>query len=1113
MSRSVRCWIVAAAAFAVSLLLLSAFGELHARGAAYLPAADLLSPGMLIAAHRPFLLAVALVALTVVLFDFGARDEQARIAGSLDARPATNLARVTGLLLAAVATVWFPLAVAAGLWHVLARLGVGQVGVGDAFEAAPIAAFLVLDLIPALFLWGAMLVFLAGALRHRLAAVAVAAPLLVAGIWFMSWMPGHLAPAWPDAEAYPHRAALLAAGAGIATFAATVQPRLDDRALATRIAGIVLLGAGLLVLGTVASVAQGRLELRGRWLAAHAALDRRSEDVDLEHVAGRVVIEPGEQLLVDVDLRLRRRAQALSSPLVLSLNPGMAVQRLTLAGAPAPWSHAMGVLTVDVPDSLASAETVLLSVRAAGTPDAAFAHLDEAMPAGASDSGHTYLGTEAALFDADYVALMPAVAWLPLVGVHVRRDEPPADFHTVDLTVETPSGWRVAGPGRGVSDADGIFVFRPTAPVRQTALLAARFHRRAIEAAGVAVQLLHVGSSAASIEQVADLEPFTTARLRELFRDADRWGLSYPYDGLSFVVVPQRLRVVGGGWRLAATQALPGIVLLRESNLRFSRFAKALRPYQGAQKYHLLESYFRHDSTGGNPYAGVVRNLLQTSAAGASGSSGSDAQALDFLLETVMNRLLAQGAADFSAHDFGAAARLTALIPNIYLSTMATEVAKAKADIESAPVPSSVWRRALAGPLSELNATSDPRAALGVLRLKCDALATLLFDLAGTTRTALAVAELRRRFAGTAFTTEDLREVLASFDADLGDHLDDWLHNAALPGFLISEVEVYAADGVGGPQYPIRFHVRNNEPVGGYAHFAYGSSYGRLKATYRSDPVYLAGRSSVEVGLLGRMDPDYLFMQPYLALNRTPAYVDLYHGRDRSPRDVEPLYGTRPSAWRPEEPSGLIVDDLDAGFRVVDTADIAEAIDGTASLPSYLPGTRAFDIWRMELPWAWRVFVDSTAALRRRFTAGSQSAGRWMRQELASAWGSYRRTAARAMAGDGDHAAVFAATLPSAGRWRLAYHLPDLAIQAPAGSRGPAVVQPSPTSTRQGIYDMTLVAGERRTPVAFDATLAGPGWNEVGEFDLPAGPVALAVSNRTSGESVVADAIRWSAEG
>ncbi len=47
------------------------------------------------------------------------------------------------------------------------------------------------------------------------------------------------------------------------------------------------------------------------------------------------------------------------------------------------------------------------------------------------------------------------------------------------------------------------------------------------------------------------------------------------------------------------------------------------------------------------------------------------------------------------------------------------------------------------------------------------------------------------------------------------------------------------------------------------------------------------------------------------------------------------------------------------------------------------------------------------------------------------------------------------------------------------------------------------------TTVDFDAASATPGWNEIDAFDLTAGPVRVAVSDETSGNAVVADAIRW----
>ena len=60
-----------------------------------------------------------------------------------------------------------------------------------------------------------------------------------------------------------------------------------------------------------------------------------------------------------------------------------------------------------------------------------------------------------------------------------------------------------------------------------------------------------------------------------------------------------------------------------------------------------------------------------------------------------------------------------------------------------------------------------------------------------------------------------------------------------------------------------------------------------------------------------------------------------------------------------------------------------------------------------------------------------------------------------------------------------------------------------------GTYNLRIVAGEQARPVPFDARVAVPGWNVIGTYDLPAGPVTVEVADATDGDVVVADAIRW----
>ena len=116
---------------------------------------------------------------------------------------------------------------------------------------------------------------------------------------------------------------------------------------------------------------------------------------------------------------------------------------------------------------------------------------------------------------------------------------------------------------------------------------------------------------------------------------------------------------------------------------------------------------------------------------------------------------------------------------------------------------------------------------------------------------------------------------------------------------------------------------------------------------------------------------------------------------------------------------------------------------------------------------------------------------------MSESFGKYRHTTARAPPGDGRASAVFRASLPTAGRWRIDYHLPE-ASDAFFGAR-----------VRHGLYRLTVVASGVAEVVEFDATAAPWGWNDLGTFELPAGEVSLVVSNETSGRAVFADAVRW----
>ena len=101
--------------------------------------------------------------------------------------------------------------------------------------------------------------------------------------------------------------------------------------------------------------------------------------------------------------------------------------------------------------------------------------------------------------------------------------------------------------------------------------------------------------------------------------------------------------------------------------------------------------------------------------------------------------------------------------------------------------------------------------------------------------------------------------------------------------------------------------------------------------------------------------------------------------------------------------------------------------------------------------------------------------------------------------GDGSAVAIFIADLPEPGRWRLDYHVPD---PHGLGFWGPSY-------GTLGTLAMTAIADGQEAEIAYDGASAEVGWNTIDEFVFISPNVRLEVSNRTDGEMVIADAIRW----
>ena len=1134
--RLARYWIFAVLSVLVSFLIYMQYAAMHGFASRFSATIGSMGPRYLMAEIGLYMVIIFVTGLIFLAFDVRARDIRERMVEVLDSRPVSNAEFLIGRTLGLVLMAWIPVLVFGLVVQAFGLIAISLgLPIGEPVEPYSLANF-TLYALSAFVMWCSVVVLLAVLIGNRLLVAVAALALFGLQIWSISQLPVYLQGllgAFPIALASDMTPVLLGDGqilqrlamwilaAGFLVLAVAFHPRRDDGSKARQVSfGAGLVALACVCIGIQASLAIDDVNQRSTWLSDHEA--RREEPrADLLTIEGSVIIDPGRQLELDLQVRLKAPIDKHLDVLLFTFNPGLTVEQISAGGKDVRWTHTSGLLEITLETPLAANAETIVTLVASGSPDTTFGYLDSAidlMTGSVVDIQLMLLGNQVSVFDSRYVALMPGSRWLPHAGSDVPGDDArthPADYFEVDLEVEVPADWLVAGPGRrqalAASGNRARFRFHPGAPLPEVGLLASRFERRAAEILGIEFELLFYPGHNRNLELFADAGGVIEERLEELLNDANNMGFSYPYGGFSLVESPANLRGYGGGWRMDTVQAMPGLMLLRETSFPTSRFEMEFRNPESLEnrdggllgaKLFAIERYFENDFSGGNLFFGASRNFLhfQTSA------TGEGALAINFVLDELVNLLLTGKRGYFSAHEFNK--QIGFLIGQTMMDIVTGRTdSVVDAVIRAAVDRPSVWDRALGTSLTELNPTDNPKQVLNVLALKCQAIANSIFDGLGRAKTAALVTEVLARYRGGHFTAADLERIAIDLDADLEPLIGDWLNAAALPGFLTSAVVVDRLvdneDGI--PRYQTRVHVRNDEPTPGLVRLRY-ATIARTDLQTGSDlrwettqPHRIAGYQSIEIGIVSSAPPTELWLQPYLALNRQDVRLTLPRIDEQARVNDEALIGAQLSLWYPNSNQfqmDIVVDDLDEGFSVAYDDLRADAPEGESSF--FLPE------------------IDMDQGLPE-FQGILGPPAVWSRSsDSPTSWGKYRRTVALVKSGTGDGRAVFTTALPHPGRWQLAYHIPEAtgnkAITARGTSaqrRGAGVGVQSSIPLNLGDYNLTLLAGGETYSLEFDGSVAEPGWNDLGQFELGEGEVQVVVTDETSGNVVIADAIRW----
>ncbi len=1103
--RLVRYWIFLTLALLSGLVIYLYYSVLHAFFSSYSATAAIIGPRFLISGMGLYYVGFFLFGLVFMAFDVRARDVRERMVEVLDARPITTpelvLGRFTAQLLAAWVPAWLMVALMQLLGFALPALGAP---IGEPLQPTSLVMFTVFMCLPAMAFGLALTYLVTLLVRNRLIAAVVTIGVLVGIIWasfkvspiasvfldlsgvYSVVFPSDILPSIVDLVGFLQRLGFLVAAFGLLALAVAVHPRLDGGSRRLRAAfgaGLMAVAAGLL--GAGAGLRASNLRQLDSWLGAHEA---RASEVrpDIIRIEATTDVDPGKAISVEAEIVIAAPAEMALDRVLLTLNPGLELHEVTTDGSDIAFEHSNGLLELDL--RLEPGTQRRVRVRYSGKPDIRFGYLDsvrtpERLPA--MESQLYILGYDRGLNDRRFVALMPAIAWLPLAGAAVESkgdfDLGP-DFFDVDLQVTVPDGWLAAGPGarhdQGTTDGRTAFRFSPGAPVDGAAVIASVFESFALDIEGLRLEILLTPGHLRTVETLSDARDAIRERVADRLQEFAEAGLAYPYDGFTIVEAPNALRGFGGGWRLGSVLSQPGMMLVRELGFPLARFDVPFRDESDWQDHEgglpqarleRLEEFFINDFSGGNLFTGAARSFCLTQCS----ARGPGREALDWSLDELGTLMMSDTRGYFSAHLFTPEmnAKIGQAIQGHLINGGGGHFADSLIEVFSSRP--AVWKAVLDTSPVDIDPWDDPQKAIDGLSLKSGTLAQVIYDDLGFEGSAALLASLRRDYAGGTFMLEDVVAAAEQQDPGLGRMIEDLLTTTNLPGLVGDRADAYRlADGDdGGARYQLNLVVRNDEATPGLFRVTYYVGADDDQEREESEPLRIDGRSAVRFSTVLTRPPTGVWVHPYLSLNRSSFRVPLPEVDETGVVETEPSEGVTVVEYEIADSNAVVVDDLDDGFEIIEGVERSGLRLGAkdrddAELDQGLP-------------------VEEFGPLPRV----------WSRASSATAYGRYRHTLAWMRKGKGESRAQFTGVVLKPGPWELEIHLPHK--------------QRFRVARNWGVWKMAVVQGDDRHEIDFDAGEAPRGWNLVDSFDLTGGEVTVEFSNETTGMIVVADAVRW----
>ncbi|MBN1158484.1 MAG: hypothetical protein JXA61_03820 [Bacteroidales bacterium] len=284
----------------------------------------------------------------------------------------------------------------------------------------------------------------------------------------------------------------------------------------------------------------------------------------------------GEQIEAASEMLLQNKSENILTEIILHLNPGLHVNRVTIEDQEKKFERKEHLLIVGMDPAFKPGEELQVSIDYSGTINEAACYLDIEREEREEMFGDLLMNADKrhAFVTHSYVLLTPEANWYPVPGIsyspnHVGWDK--RNFTDYTLHVTTSESLVAISQGEVIQEGPGTFLFKPEQPLIQISLTIGNYEEKSFEADGIKFALWHFKGHDYFSDILTGINDTVPNLIAGMLNDVEReFDLSYGFNRMSLVEVPAQFKSFDRIWRSYTEYMQPEQIFLPEKAYQLS---------------------------------------------------------------------------------------------------------------------------------------------------------------------------------------------------------------------------------------------------------------------------------------------------------------------------------------------------------------------------------------------------------------------------------------------------------------------------------------------------------------------------------------------------------------